>query len=555
MGIESLALHYVPEGYSVDGQRLMGRQAAGAGFLQAVARERPVRLYAYSPQRAFAEHLAGEMRRLGAENTAVEWLPVQAHARLGMAGLLYVPDPSLTGFAWRRARSNPSAYSLCGVTHTTMSKMSMEFLTSMALSPMEHWDALICTSRAVHQSIDELLRVQADFLRRRLDARRMPIPQLPIIPLGVHANEYVLKQGEREAARLGLGIDDDEIVLIYVGRLSFHAKAHHLPMLLAAEEAARGHKVVLLQAGWFANDKIESIYREEGAEFAPSLRRLFLDGRKPNELRMAWAAGDVFTTLSDNFQETFGLTPIEAMAAGLPVVVSDWDGYKDTVRQGVDGFRVPTLTLPRDAAEFVIDRHDLMLDDYDAYCGLASTLVAVDVSAARDAYGRLFANPDLRRQMGEAGRKRVREDFDWGIVIGRYIELWKELDKRRNSGTGGTVPRGTLRPDRMNPFTMFRSYPSVTLSPQTKLALREGLDVAQAAHRMALASFRPATSILSKPEVVEQIITLLAGEAKPLELAAIMARLPAIPKDLVERTAVILAKCGVLAFAGLSEQA
>ena len=28
------------------------------------------------------------------------------------------------------------------------------------------------------------------------------------------------------------------------------------------------------------------------------------------------------------------------MAAGLPVVVSDWDGYRDTVRDGVDGFRI-----------------------------------------------------------------------------------------------------------------------------------------------------------------------------------------------------------------------
>ena len=31
------------------------------------------------------------------------------------------------------------------------------------------------------------------------------------------------------------------------------------------------------------------------------------------------------------------------MAAGLPVVVSDWDGYRYTVSDGVEGFRVPTL--------------------------------------------------------------------------------------------------------------------------------------------------------------------------------------------------------------------
>ena len=51
-------------------------------------------------------------------------------------------------------------------------------------------------------------------------------------------------------------------------------------------------------------------------------------------------------SLSDNMQETFGLTPIEAMAAGLPSVVSDWDGYRDTVQHREHGFRIPTLAPP-----------------------------------------------------------------------------------------------------------------------------------------------------------------------------------------------------------------
>ena len=45
-----------------------------------------------------------------------------------------------------------------------------------------------------------------------------------------------------------------------------------------------------------------------------------------------WAAADVFLSLVDNIQETFGITPLEAMAAGLPVVASDWDGYRYTMR-------------------------------------------------------------------------------------------------------------------------------------------------------------------------------------------------------------------------------
>ena len=47
-------------------------------------------------------------------------------------------------------------------------------------------------------------------------------------------------------------------------------------------------------------------------------------------------------SLVDNPQETFGLAVAEAMAAGVPLVVSDWNGYRDLVRDGIDGFRVPT---------------------------------------------------------------------------------------------------------------------------------------------------------------------------------------------------------------------
>ncbi len=62
-----------------------------------------------------------------------------------------------------------------------------------------------------------------------------------------------------------------------------------------------------------------------------------------------YGAADVFLSLSDNIQETFGLTVVEALAAGLPVVASDWDGYKALVRDGISGYLVPTRTLPDDS--------------------------------------------------------------------------------------------------------------------------------------------------------------------------------------------------------------
>ena len=161
------------------------------------------------------------------------------------------------------------------------------------------------------------------------------------------------------------------------------------------------------------------------------MTRLVLDGRDAEARNRAWAGADIFCSLVDNIQETFGISPIEAMAAGLPAVVSDWNGYKETVRDGVDGFRIPTA-LPR--AGLGVDlavRHATGVDDYDMYIGQVSAVTAIDIDAAANAFRALFDSPDLRRKMGDSGRARVRETFDWLVVIPQYEALWGELAAMR----------------------------------------------------------------------------------------------------------------------------
>lgn len=62
----------------------------------------------------------------------------------------------------------------------------------------------------------------------------------------------------------------------------------------------------------------------------PDVSYHYLDGRKPGNRDKAYSGSDIFTFPIDNVQEPFGLSPIEAMAAGLPVIASDWDGLRET---------------------------------------------------------------------------------------------------------------------------------------------------------------------------------------------------------------------------------
>nr|WP_246718634.1 glycosyltransferase family 4 protein [Microvirga terrestris] len=344
----------------------------------------------------------------------------------------------------------------------------MDGLTGLLTAAVQPWDAIICTSTASRAVIETLFARQEDHLSRRLGASRFVRPQLPVIPLGVNCETQARRSERRGEARASLGVEPGDFVVLFLGRLSFHAKANPAPMYLALERLAARHRVVLIECGWTANDQIAQAFSEARAKLCPSVRSIVLDGRV-NEVRdRAWAAADVFCSLSDNIQETFGLTPIEAMAAGLPVVVTDWDGYKDTVRNGIDGFAIPTVAAPPGAGQHLATRHALEIDTYDSYIGQASTAVAVDVDATAAAFERLAANPDLRRRMGANGKARARERFEWEVIVKAYEELWQELAALRNAGQAAPSPEAKLGfwPSRPDPFELFASFPSIPFSSQ-----------------------------------------------------------------------------------------
>ena len=213
-----------------------------------------------------------------------------------------------------------------------------------------------------------------------------------------------------------------------------------------------------VQAGWAATPEVEQAFKVDAEKLCPSVRVLFVDGRDAAIRNQAWASADVFTSLSDNVQETFGLTPVEAMAAGLPVVVSDWNGYKETVRHGVDGYRVPTLTMAPGMGQGLADRLDMGTTNYQTYLRHRGT---IDGGERRRGDGSLYqagGDTGLRRAMGDAGRTNAITNFDWAVILPRYISLWEELAERRRSAPMLQPPlRARRRADRPDPCTLFRN--------------------------------------------------------------------------------------------------
>ncbi len=210
----------------------------------------------------------------------------------------------------------------------------------------------------------------------------------------------------------------------------------YIALQKVAESLPEGVNLHIIQSGWFPNDFIENIYKEEAKKVSPLVSFHFLDGRDPMVKKLSYAVSDIFISLVDNFQETFGLTPLEGMASGLPAIVSDWDGYRDTVRDKIDGFRIPTVTMePGNGNDYAL-RYSLGLDTYDHYIGRTSQTVSIDLKLCIDRILSLAINKDLRKKLGNNAKERAKE-FDWKNIISQYLDLKKELDQKRKVSIEG----------------------------------------------------------------------------------------------------------------------
>ncbi|WP_270938617.1 glycosyltransferase, partial [Falsiroseomonas oryzae] len=451
----SAALLYAPDGYDTSRPRLMGRHAAGEGFLAALVRHSGFeRIVGVTRGQADAEAFRRHVTALGGSAPA-EAIPDDQLHRLAAIGCLMLPGPGLGHHAWRRRRAGEaSAFSLVGVTHTIASAGAMDSIVESLVAPVQPWDAIVCTSSAVQGAVRRLLEMQSAYLLRRLGATRIEGPALPVIPLGVDCAALAPDPAERAAWRQRLSIGERDVVVLHHGRLSFHAKAHPLPMFLALGRAAArapdGAQVVLVLSGWYADEVQRRAFTEQARAVAPNLAIRLVE--RPETGTTLRSVADIFTLLSDNVQESFGLAPVEALAAGLPVVGTDWDGLKDTIRHGETGFRIPT-TLAGPMGDLA-ERHDAGLDSYDSFIGAIAQFTAVDVPEATEAFGALIGDAGLRARMAAAARRDAAARFDWPVVIGRWRTLWAELERiRRGSRAERAAPlRGEERvPHRPDP--------------------------------------------------------------------------------------------------------
>lgn len=225
-----------------------------------------------------------------------------------------------------------------------------------------------------------------------------------VIPSAVNIDRY--RPVSIVEARRRIGLRDDELVIGYVGRMLPRKDPRNIVRALAILNRELARPATLLLVGGEtrvpdpnATPEIGEIQRL-AAELGVADRLRFTGKRQPDELRDYYSAVDVAVTTP--WYEPFGLTPLEAMACGTPVIGSAVGGITYTIADGETGLLVP----PRDP---------------DA---LAPALHAI------------LSDANRRARMGRAARLRVEREFKWDTVARRTAALYDDLVLERVVGTG-----------------------------------------------------------------------------------------------------------------------
>jgi D-inositol-3-phosphate glycosyltransferase len=219
------------------------------------------------------------------------------------------------------------------------------------------------------------------------------------VPCGFDPAEFAPM--DKAAARRMISVEWDGPLVLQLGRmvprkgvdtvirgLARLRRRHGVPakLVVVGGETRQPDPVATPELG-----RLMRVADEEGVADAVA----FVGSRGRTELRAYYAAADVF--VSTPWYEPFGITPVEAMACGTPVVGSAVGGIKATVRDGETGYLVP----PKDP------------------------------DALADRLARLFADPALCAAMGRNALLRARAHYTWAKIAGQVARVYDEVRSAR----------------------------------------------------------------------------------------------------------------------------
>jgi glycosyltransferase involved in cell wall biosynthesis len=200
----------------------------------------------------------------------------------------------------------------------------------------------------------------------------------------VNEEEYYFDSKERSKFRNEHGLSEDDRVILYSGRVSLQKNVDVLIKEFLKLKKPTAGQYHLWIAGAFDDvgadfigyesyhgymfSKIQSLL--EGAPSAQRSRIKFWGQQGKNNLRKIKSASDLFASFSLYHDEDYGMSPAEALACGLPSVLTDWGGYSSFVDSASEkksprwNCQLVPVELSEYGSEIVLDTFQTILKNF-----------------------------------------------------------------------------------------------------------------------------------------------------------------------------------------------
>lgn len=371
--------------------------------------------------------------------------------------------PILHKLSYLRNRFSKKAFVITGLVHSiSYATMIPQFFLSMLEGTLP-CDSIVCPSQAAQQVLKKLLDAISETSRRQYNVNISYNGRLDVIPFGIDTDRFCPR--DKIDARRQMEFPLDKLLLLSVARFSVCDKMDLFPLLTSFKEVLNqvDDPIALVLAG----EDTRYGYSEKVKQFAKNLgilnQIIFLTNFDSTLKPLLYSSADIFVSISDSIQESFGLAIIEAMASSLPVIASDWNGYRDAVVPSKTGFLVPTYWCPCDEEISSLAPFSSWEIDH-LYLGQS---VSVESRKLTEYMLQLVRNKTLRYEMGSSARQRVLEHYAWKKVIRRYEALCVELDQQARK-----MPPFTKQSDSLfcpSYYNIFQHYATATVRDDARL--------------------------------------------------------------------------------------
>jgi D-inositol-3-phosphate glycosyltransferase len=227
-----------------------------------------------------------------------------------------------------------------------------------------------------------------------IDYYNAPDDKITIIPCGFSSKEFTPM--DKEAARKLLGLPPKENIILQLGRMVPRKGVDNVIRALGAINQTTTPVKLLIVGG--ESEELEEANCPEYARLLEVARRhgvvdsvIFAGRKNRDKLKFYYSAADIFITTP--WYEPFGITPLEAMACGTPVIGANVGGIKYSVADGETGA--------------LVDPHNPQM--------------------LADKVTQLLGNPSLLEQMSENSIERVNTHFTWAKVARQVSQMYRIL--------------------------------------------------------------------------------------------------------------------------------